>query len=75
MTYALRIGASAHSLPFFSSIQNIFNQYQHDSDTGPNRASNYIYGPSRPAQSLPALNWECSEELPLKAFLLPMVYL
>ncbi len=32
----------------FGGIQNIFNQYQDDFDTGKNRDSGYIYGPSRP---------------------------
>jgi outer membrane receptor for ferrienterochelin and colicins len=29
-------------------MQNLFNAYQSDFDTGPYRDSNYIYGPARP---------------------------
>ncbi|TLX74037.1 TonB-dependent receptor [Labilibacter sediminis] len=32
----------------YGGVQNIFNQYQDDFDTGKNRDSGYIYGPSRP---------------------------
>jgi len=32
----------------FGGIKNIFNAYQDDFDTGKNRDSNYIYGPSAP---------------------------
>jgi len=35
-------------LEFFGGIQNIFNQYQDDFDTGRYRDSGYIYGPARP---------------------------
>lgn len=35
-------------LLFSAGIQNIFNQYQQDFNAGPNRDSNYVYGPSRP---------------------------
>ena len=31
-----------------AGIQNIFNSYQNDFDTGPGRANNYIYGPGMP---------------------------
>ncbi|WP_068473441.1 TonB-dependent receptor [Saccharicrinis aurantiacus] len=36
------------SIEVFGGVQNIFNQYQNDFDTGKNRDSGYIYGPSRP---------------------------
>lgn len=29
-------------------VQNIFNSYQDDFSSGPQRDSNYIYGPARP---------------------------
>jgi len=35
-------------LQFSVGIQNVFNQYQRDFNIGPNRDSNYVYGPSRP---------------------------
>ncbi|MCM4155097.1 TonB-dependent receptor [Gramella sp. AN32] len=31
-----------------TGVQNVFNAYQDDFDTGPTRDSDYIYGPSRP---------------------------
>lgn len=33
---------------FSTGISNVFNSYQNDFDSGSNRDSNYIYGPSRP---------------------------
>lgn len=36
------------SLEVFAGVKNIFNQYQNDFDSGKNRDSNYIYGPSSP---------------------------
>lgn len=35
-------------IEIFGGIKNIFNAYQNDFDTGKNRDSNYIYGPSAP---------------------------
>ena len=35
-------------LELFGGIKNITNNYQSDFDTGKNRDSNYIYGPSLP---------------------------
>ena len=45
-----------YTLPFkekgwveiFGGVQNIFNAYQGDFDTGPDRDPSYIYGPNRP---------------------------
>ncbi len=31
-----------------TGVQNVFNEYQDDFDTGPTRDSDYIYGPARP---------------------------
>ena len=31
-----------------AGIQNFLNSYQKDTDMGPGRASDYIYGPNRP---------------------------
>ncbi|MCB0442667.1 MAG: TonB-dependent receptor, partial [Flavobacterium sp.] len=35
-------------LQLSGGIQNLFNQYQNDFDSGVNRDASYIYGPSRP---------------------------
>ncbi|HEX7367900.1 MAG TPA: TonB-dependent receptor [Pelobium sp.] len=35
-------------LELFAGMKNVFNQYQNDFDTGKNRDSNYVYGPSLP---------------------------
>lgn len=35
-------------LELFAGMKNIFNAYQNDFDTGKNRDSNYVYGPSLP---------------------------
>ncbi|HEX7367502.1 MAG TPA: TonB-dependent receptor, partial [Pelobium sp.] len=36
------------SIELFAGMKNVFDQYQNDFDTGKNRDSNYIYGPSLP---------------------------
>lgn len=36
------------NIAFFGGIKNAFNAYQDDFDTGKNRDSNYVYGPSMP---------------------------
>ena len=36
------------SIELFSGISNLFDDYQNDFDSGKNRDSGYIYGPSRP---------------------------
>ena len=36
------------SIEFFGGVQNMFNAYQKDFDTGALRDSQYIYGPSKP---------------------------
>ena len=46
-SYTLR-QKSDKSLELFFGIKNILNAYQNDFDTGKNRDSNYIYGPSMP---------------------------
>ena len=35
-------------IEIFTGLQNIFNEYQDDFDTGKNRDSGYVYGPARP---------------------------
>ncbi len=37
-----------YSVNLSGGIQNLFNSYQEEFDTGPDRASTFIYGPSRP---------------------------
>ncbi|SMO76436.1 outer membrane receptor for ferrienterochelin and colicins [Saccharicrinis carchari] len=36
------------AVEMFTGVQNIFNEYQDDFETGKNRDSNYVYGPARP---------------------------
>ncbi|UIR56238.1 TonB-dependent receptor [Sphingobacterium sp. SRCM116780] len=36
------------NLEIFAGVQNMFNAFQKDFDTGANRDSNYIYGPTKP---------------------------
>lgn len=47
-----------HHLKFFAGVNNIFNAYQSNFDTGANRDSNFIYGPSSPRTYLLGLEWE-----------------
>ncbi|MCU4177131.1 TonB-dependent receptor [Carboxylicivirga sp. N1Y90] len=48
LTYALDWRKVGVGVEFFGGVQNIFNEYQDDFDTGKDRDSNYVYGPSRP---------------------------
>jgi len=48
LSYVLSIKDISQNLELFGGIQNIFNQYQDDFDTGRYRDSGYIYGPARP---------------------------
>lgn len=36
------------NLELFAGVQNMFNAFQKDFDTGANRDSNYVYGPTKP---------------------------
>jgi len=47
LNYAVHVGENL-ILELNGGMQNIFNSYQNDFDTGPERDANYIYGPSRP---------------------------
>ncbi len=38
-------------------VQNLFNSFQRDLDTGPNRDAAYVYGPLRPRTLLLSLRW------------------
>jgi len=48
LSYVLSIKDINQNLELFGGIQNVFNQYQDDFDTGKDRDSGYIYGPARP---------------------------
>ncbi|MBN2772694.1 MAG: TonB-dependent receptor [Prolixibacteraceae bacterium] len=48
LAYTFSLNRLDSSFELFGGIQNIFNQYQNDFDTGKNRDSGFIYGPSRP---------------------------
>lgn len=48
LSYSVDINKIDSKVEFFGGIQNIFDAYQDDFDTGKNRDSNYIYGPARP---------------------------
>lgn len=47
-----------HHLKFFAGVNNIFNAYQSNFDTGPNRDSNFIYGPTNPKMYVFGVKWE-----------------
>ena len=46
--YTFKFDKIDSSLEVFAGVKNIFNKYQNDFDSGKNRDSNYIYGPSSP---------------------------
>lgn len=46
--YTFSLKKTDTGLEVFGGIKNLFNAYQNDFDTGKNRDSNYIYGPSMP---------------------------
>jgi outer membrane receptor for ferrienterochelin and colicins len=48
ISYKFSVSAKALKLEVFGGIKNMFNSYQSDFDSGKNRDSNYIYGPSLP---------------------------
>lgn len=48
LSYRFTLKSIRQDLQFNAGIQNLFDQYQKDFDTGKNRDSNYIYGPQRP---------------------------
>lgn len=45
--YTFRV-RSHFNIELSGGVQNIFNSYQRDFDTGPKRDSDYVYGPTRP---------------------------
>lgn len=48
MAYRFTLKSIKQDLQLSAGVQNMFNAYQKDFDTGPYRDSNYVYGPSRP---------------------------
>ncbi len=48
LSYLVKFGRLNNGIEIFGGIKNMFNAYQDDFDSGKNRDSNYIYGPSLP---------------------------
>jgi outer membrane receptor for ferrienterochelin and colicins len=48
LSYTFEIKRLDSSLEFFGGMGNIFNNYQNDFDSGKNRDSGYVFGPSKP---------------------------
>lgn len=48
LIYLSKVNRLNLGIEIFGGIKNIFNAYQDDFDTGKNRDSNYVYGPSTP---------------------------
>jgi outer membrane receptor for ferrienterochelin and colicins len=48
ISYLLKMKRLNNGVELFGGVKNIFDAYQDDFDTGKNRDSNYIYGPSMP---------------------------
>lgn len=61
LSYTKHLHKLEHNLQFSCGVQNLFNSYQTDFDTGKNRDSNYIYGPSRPRTYFISLRWYSGE--------------
>ena len=48
ISYTFSILDIRQNIELYGGVQNLFNQFQDDFDTGKNRDSGYIYGPARP---------------------------
>lgn len=48
LAYRFTLKSIKQDLQLSAGVQNMFNAYQKDFDTGPYRDSNYVYGPARP---------------------------
>ncbi|TAJ14359.1 TonB-dependent receptor [Marinilabiliaceae bacterium JC017] len=48
VSYTWDLRKQGLGLELFGGVQNMFNSYQDDFDSGKNRDSNYIYGPAKP---------------------------
>jgi outer membrane receptor for ferrienterochelin and colicins len=52
--HTLKIGYTATfsriepTIEFFAGVKNVFNAFQNNHDQGPNRDSNFVYGPALP---------------------------
>lgn len=47
-TYDVSRATSSHRIQVLAGVRNLLNAYQTDFDSGKNRDSNYVYGPSLP---------------------------
>ncbi len=47
LTYHIEAGKNLH-LSLSGGVQNLFNSFQNDFDSGPTRDSDFVYGPARP---------------------------
>ena len=59
--YRIPLAIKPFGLTISGGIQNLFNAYQNDFDTGPIRDSNYIYGPGRPRTYFLGISFSRSE--------------
>jgi len=57
LAYKVHIHRIEQTLEFATGVQNVFDQYQADFDTGKSRDSNYIYGPAKPRTVFVSLKW------------------
>ncbi|WPP52731.1 TonB-dependent receptor [Catalinimonas niigatensis] len=48
LAYQFTLKDLQQDIQLFGGVQNLFNEYQSDFDIGPDRDSNYVYGPARP---------------------------
>jgi outer membrane receptor for ferrienterochelin and colicins len=46
--YTIELKRIDSSIEFFGGVTNLFDSYQDDFDSGKNRDSGYVYGPSKP---------------------------
>jgi outer membrane receptor for ferrienterochelin and colicins len=46
------------ALTWVVGVRNVLNAYQKDLDTGPDRDSNYVYGPATPRSFFMTLRWK-----------------
>ena len=55
-SYSIPLGRRS-SVEISGGVQNLFDSFQRDFDSGPERDASYIYGPTRPRTIFFALNW------------------
>ena len=56
--YSLTWSKAASVILISAGVQNIFNEFQKDFDRGPDRDSNYMYGPGRPPTLFAGITWK-----------------